>query len=192
MSEEEEARRASDEAMALYSRVLEVYADLPAPYRGTLGDLARAELFEMKNLVVGKIAPEIQGKDIKGETFRLSDYRGKVVLLTFSGNWCGPCRAMYPQERALVNRLRDKPFALLTVNTDESVASLRESITAGEITWRCWCDGGPDGPITTRWGVENFPTLYLIDQKGVIRRKGYIRGDDLDNAVDELLGKGRQ
>ena len=189
---EEEAQKARGEATALYSRVLEDYADLPSTYRGTLGNLARAELFEMKNLVVGKIAPEIEGKDIKGETFRLSDYRSKVVLLTFSGNWCGPCRAMYSQERALVKRLRDKPFALLSVNTDESVAILEKSITASEITWRCWCDGGLDGPITTRWGVENFPTLYLIDQKGVIRKRGYIRGDDLDNAIDELLGKGQQ
>ena len=97
---------------------------------------------------------------------------------------------MYPRKRALVNRLRDRPFALLSVNTDENDSTLKKSIREGEITWRCWWDRGPDGPITTRWGVENFPTLYLIDQKGVIRQKGYIRGDELDNAVDELLAKG--
>jgi peroxiredoxin len=186
---EKEAERASQEAMALYRRVLEAYADLPAPYRGTLGVLAQAELFEMTSLVVGKVAPEIEGKDIKGDAFRLTDYRGKVVLLTFSGNWCGPCRAMYQQERALTERLRDRPFALLSVNTDTNVKTLETSIASGEITWRCWCDGGTDGPITTRWGVETFPTLYLIDQKGVIQKKGYVKGDELERAVDELLAK---
>ena len=97
---------------------------------------------------------------------------------------------MYPRKRALVNRLRDRPFALLSVNTDENDSTLKKSIREGEITGRCWWDRGPDELITTRWGVENFPTLHLIDQKGVLRQKGYIRGDELDNAVDELLAKG--
>ncbi|MGC8643134.1 MAG: TlpA family protein disulfide reductase [Isosphaeraceae bacterium] len=130
------------------------------------------------------------GRGATTSGFRLSDDRGKVVVLTFSGNWCGPGRAMYPRERALVNRLRDRPFALLSVNTDENDSTLKKSIREGEITWRCWWDRGPDEPITTRWGVENFPTLYLIDQKGVLRQQGYVRGDELDNAVDELLAKG--
>ena len=54
---------------------------------------------------MGKVAPEIAGKDHEGNSFALSDSRGKVVVLTFSGNWCGPCVAMYPQERALVAKL---------------------------------------------------------------------------------------
>jgi len=67
-----------------------------------LGTIASGELFARRNLAVGKVAPGVEGTDHEGKTFRLSDLRGKVVVLTFSGNWCGPCVAMYPHERELV------------------------------------------------------------------------------------------
>ncbi len=56
-------------------------------YRGKLGDLARAKLHEMRDLAIGAIAPEIAGSDVEGVAFKLGDYRGKVVLLDFWGNW---------------------------------------------------------------------------------------------------------
>ncbi len=62
----------------------------------TFGALAEAALFELRNLAVGKPAPDIEGEDASGGRFKLSDYRGKVIVLSFSGNWCGPCREMYP------------------------------------------------------------------------------------------------
>ena len=155
----------------------------------TYGALAEAALFELRNLAVGKPAPEIEGEDVDGRRFKLSDHRGKVIVLTFSGNWCGPCREMYPRERALAARLKDRPFALLSVNTDPDRETLRKSIREGEITWPCWFDGGQDGPITSRWNVLSFPTVFVIDAKGVIREIG-LRGDELERAVERLLGEG--
>ncbi len=156
----------------------------------TLGELAAVDLDEIRNLAVGKVAPEIEGRDQDGKPFKLSDYRGRVVVLTFSGNWCNPCRAMYPAERALVERLKDKPFALLSVNTDESVETLRRSIEMGEITWRCWWDG-PDRPICSRWNIRSFPTVTIIDQQGVIRHRN-INHLELEQAVEVLMEKTSQ
>lgn len=62
------------------------YADVKSG-RGTLADAAKAELFELRNLAIGKVAPDITGKDADGVEFKLSDYRGKVVVLDFWGEW---------------------------------------------------------------------------------------------------------
>jgi hypothetical protein len=77
------------EADRLFALVSEEYADCPAARRGkgTLGELADAELFELRSLAIGKTAPDIEGEDIDGKKFKLSDYRGKVVVIDFWGHW---------------------------------------------------------------------------------------------------------
>jgi hypothetical protein len=93
---------------------------------------------------------------------------------------------MYPEERALLAKLKDRPFALLSVNTDTEVKTLEQAIAAGKITWRCWWDGGTDGPITTRWGVTKCPTIFILDRWGVIRFKNLL-SEELEQAVATLL-----
>ncbi len=175
------------EAERLLERTIAEFGDLRSP-RGAqpLAEIARSSLHELRNLSLGRIALEIDGKDVDGVAFKLSDYRGKIVVLTFSGNWCGPCRGMYPDERGLVKRLEDKPFALLSVDTDADRETLRKSIKEGEITWRCWFDGGLEGPICKTWNVTSFPTVYVLDATGAIRFKN-VRGPSLDDAVMTLL-----
>jgi hypothetical protein len=81
----EKLRRESEE---LYQRAADKYGDVKAAFSGhTLRSLAEGALFELRYLQVGKVAPEIEGEDIDGQKFRLSDYRGKVVVLDFWGNW---------------------------------------------------------------------------------------------------------
>jgi len=74
------------EAEGLFERVTKDFADVKQSDR-PLGQAAEAELFEIRHLSVGKAAPEIEGEDVDGQKFKLSDYRGKVVLLDFWGNW---------------------------------------------------------------------------------------------------------
>jgi thiol-disulfide isomerase/thioredoxin len=176
------------EAVAMYERVIAEFADVNDWWydKRTIGAIADGELFSRRNLSLGKQAPEIFGTDHQGRPFALSDYRGKVLVLTFSANWCGPCRAMYPQERELVAKLKHKPFAIVSVNTDETVETLKKSVASGEITWRCWYDGGKAGPITTRWGVWSIPMNFVLDKAGVIRFKD-VRDQELERAVAALL-----
>ena len=70
----------------LFELVVEQYADVKH-YRGTLADASRGDLFEIRNLAIGKVAPEIEGEDVDGKKFKLSDYRGKVVVIDFWGDW---------------------------------------------------------------------------------------------------------
>jgi hypothetical protein len=98
---------------------------------------------------------------------------------------------MYPHERSLVKRLADKPFALLGINSDADRAKLKEAMRTENITWRSWWDGGnpegpTDGPIANAWNIGSWPTIYVLDHKGVIRFKD-VRGEAMDKAVDQLL-----
>lgn len=178
------------ESEQLFEKVIEDYADLRTQSGDPLGTRAKGELFEARKLSVGKVAPEIEGQDVDGVRFKLSDYRGRVVLLTFSGTWCGPCRAMYPQERSLVERLKDKPFAVVSFNAEEDAESLRKVIQSREITWRCWYGLGPNGagsdPVCMQMGINSFPSVFVLDPDGVIRYKD-VHGDKLEAAVDKLL-----
>jgi hypothetical protein len=94
---------------------------------------------------------------------------------------------MYPHERSLVKRLEGEPFAILGINSDSGRKGLKEVLQKEQITWRSWWDGGTtEGPIATRWNVTGWPTIYVLDDRGVIRYKN-VRGDELDKAVDVLL-----
>ena len=77
---------------------------------------------------------------------------------------------MYPHERSLVKRLAGKPFALLGVNTDEDRAELKKVLDKKNLSWRNWWDGGSiDGSIATKWQIDNWPTIYVLDARGFIR-----------------------
>jgi hypothetical protein len=95
---------------------------------------------------------------------------------------------MYPHERSLVKRMEGKPFALLGINSDVKKDELKEVMQKEEITWRSWWNGpkGTRGPLSSGWNVHSWPTIYLLDAKGVIRYKN-IRGEKLDEAVVALL-----
>jgi len=79
-------RKSADEADKLFTQAIEKYGDVKR-YRGTLADAAKGELFELHNLAIGKVAPEIEGQDVEGKSFKLSDYRGKVTVIDFWGDW---------------------------------------------------------------------------------------------------------
>jgi peroxiredoxin len=141
-------------------------------------------------LTVGKTVPEISGRDLDGAEFRLSDYRGKVVALIFSGEWCGICRTQYPYERLLLELYKNWPFAILGVDSDADRDSTRKAMTDRGLTYRAWWDGYlPDstgGPIATEWDVTGWPTVYVIDPAGVIRFVD-LRQEDLLKGVRQLL-----
>ena len=96
---------------------------------------------------------------------------------------------MYPHERSLVKRLNGKPFALIGVNSDRDREKTKQVIKDKGLTWRSfWNGGSTQGPISTKWNVRAWPTIYVLDENGVIRFKN-VRGEAMDKAVDTLLAK---
>ena len=91
-----------------------------------------------------------------------------------------------------MKRLSDEPFALLGINSDADRGALKKTLKRENINWRSWWDlGSINGPIQTHWQVAQRPTIYVLDVKGVIRFKD-LTGDELDKAIDSLLGEQRE
>ena len=138
---------------------------------------------------VNNQALELTGTDTSGQPLKLSDYRGKVVLLDFgSHRACGVCRAFYPELRTLVERFKQKPFALISVNSLDDLEELKGLVRDREMTWRVVWDGDAmEGPIFSQWMIRGMPTFYLLDHNGVIRNKGFIQADELAATIEMLL-----
>ncbi len=162
------------------------YADAPylldAAYIETIGAEAARQLVELRTLRVGLPAPEIADEDLDGARFKLSDYRGKVVLLVFWGTWCGPCMAAVPRERALVEKFQGRPFAIVGVNSDSNKDRARRAIAQEHMTWRSFWNGD-DNHISKAWNVKGWPTVYLIDHRGVIRQRLFVQDEKIDEIV---------
>jgi peroxiredoxin len=168
------------EAEAILKRVKADYGDVRNLYgmvlqEETLAAVADRERIELLALAIGQTAPEIKGEDIDGKPMKLSEFRGKVVLLDFgSHEHCGGCRLVYPRLKTIIEQYKGRPFVIVGVNNNDKREALKEVVARGDITWRCWWDGdktdGP-GPITSRWNVAGYPTFIILDHCGVIRYK---------------------
>jgi thiol-disulfide isomerase/thioredoxin len=139
------------------------------------------------------MAPEIVGVDTDGWPMRLSEYRGKVVLLSFWATWCGPCMRLIPHERELAERLDGKLFAIVGVNGDTDEKAPMAAVAAHNITWRSFRNIRTNQPaIEEEWRVQGWPELYLIDQEGVVRERWLDWDeqtlDEINKAIDHVLG----
>jgi thiol-disulfide isomerase/thioredoxin len=157
--------------------------------------LAKAVAAEVVSLRIGpgSPAPDIEGTDLDGKKVKLSSYRGKVVLFDFWATWCGPCVAMIPHERELVSKMAGKPFVLLSVSVDEDKAAVTDFQSKEKMPWAHWWDGAK-GPVAKMYKVRAYPTLFMIDAKGIVRKKwiGAPKSEELDKLVEELIAEAQK
>ena len=93
---------------------------------------------------------------------------------------------MIPHERSLVQRLQGRPFVMLGVDTDAEVSDYRKGFAKKPTSWRNWLDGS-GGPISTRWAIQAYPDVYLLDANGVIRSHQCTDEKQLDADIETLL-----
>ncbi len=173
---------------------------LPVPT--TMGKVAKALLDSMdavdiRRLAVGQTAPEVDVTDSTGKPLKLSALRGKVVLISFGGQYCVPCKAMIPHKRDLLARMKDRPFALFGLDRSESyqVAQLQAFLKKENVTWpvaAALSDSGRD--YFSTWKVHAIPVFYLIDDQGAIRQRfdGYTEPRVFNDAVERLVKEAEQ
>jgi hypothetical protein len=96
---------------------------------------------------------------------------------------------MYPHERSLVKKMEGKPFVLLGVNSDGDKDKLKKTLEEEQITWRSFWDQSTGGPIAKSWNIHGWPSLFVIDEKGVIRHKwvGSPGEQVLDESIEKLV-----
>src|SRR5258708_7836638 len=135
-----------------------------------------------------KAAPEFELKDADGKTVRLSDYKGKVVLLDFWATWCGPCKIEIPWFIALERKYKDQGFAVIGVSMDEEGWTVvKPFISELAINYRVL--QGSDSTAQLYGGVEALPTTFLIDRDGKIAAThvGLAGKDDFEDGIKKLM-----
>ncbi len=205
------------EAASLYERVIKDFGDIPSPEpplnqtnapssparSTTLLEPAAIWLKELRLLGIGRPAPEIEGTDLDGKPMKLSEYRGKVVVLYFGGpvlpsdDKDNRAAAVTNAVQKVAERHANEPFALLGVATISPGPSAgREAYKVGlkarGLPARFWWDleqFGTPGPIQTAWNVRDQIDLFILDHNGVIRYKHVLPlpPNFLEKAVTALL-----
>jgi peroxiredoxin len=135
-----------------------------------------------------KSAPDFELKDANGHTVRLSDYRGKVVLLDFWATWCGPCKIEIPWFQEFERQNKDKGFAVLGVAMDEEGWDVVKPFAQYmNINYRLVI--GNDSIAEQFGGVDALPTTFLIDREGKIAavHVGLSGKRDFEDGIRELL-----
>jgi cytochrome c biogenesis protein CcmG/thiol:disulfide interchange protein DsbE len=133
-------------------------------------------------------APDFALKDADGKTVRLSDYRGKVVLLDFWATWCGPCKIEIPWFMEFERKYKDRGFAVIGISMDEDGWEAVRPFVAGlGVNYRMVI--GSDETATHYGGVEALPTTFLIDRDGKIAavHVGLASKGDFQNGIEQLL-----
>ena len=141
-------------------------------------------------LLPGMDAPDIELPDPEGKTRRLSDLRGKVVLIDFWASWCRPCRAENPNVVRLYGEYHPKGLEIFSVSLDNNRDAWLNAIKSDGLSWpnhvsdlRGWSSAG--GRL---YGISSIPATVLVDREGKIVARN-LRGKDLENKLKEIFDK---
>ena len=146
-----------------------------------VADLAKLELGELRRLSLGQPAPEIVGVDLEGLPMRLSEFRGRVIVLVFWWNKFSEAQEI----RKLAEMFPAESFSVVGVFGGRDLEAGRSEAEQRGMTWRSFWDSR-DGPIAKEWNVRGWPDVWVLDRQVVIRHRD-LRGPELRSAVERLL-----
>lgn len=137
----------------------------------------------------GNLAPNFELTDMEGNPVKLSDYRGKAVLLNFWASWCPPCRAEMPHMEKLYNKYKDENFDVLAVNltnTEKNSGDAEIFVKELGLTFKIPMD--VKGAVGSDYNIMAYPTSYFIDSDGVIREKvlGALNEEYMEKEIKKL------
>lgn len=136
---------------------------------------------------LGQPAPDFSLPALSGETIRLSDLKGQVVLVNLWATWCPPCKAEMPVINTFYEAHQEAGFTTLMVNMQEDGATVGDFIKANSFSFPVLLDG--QGELMNLYGVRGLPATFILDRNGQVRhiQSGAITEADLEAAVIPLL-----
>jgi len=151
--------------------------------------VATAGTYMLTSTVQENLAPNFTLVDLEGNTFTLSDFSGKVVVIDFMATWCGPCRQQIPQYSAIWENYKDQ-VVLISISIDplsdseQTLQSFKENFDAP------WIWARDTENISVVYEISSIPTTVIIDKQGIIRFKhvGITSSATLTQDIEQLLG----
>ena len=131
-------------------------------------------------------APDFNLKGEDGKHYRLSEYRGKVVVMNFWATWCPPCREEMPSMERLWEKVKDKNIVLLGINVGEDADTIFEFTGNYPVSFPLPMD--IDGKVIESYPVRGLPTTYIVNPQGMVTHRviGSREWDD-EEMIKQLL-----
>lgn len=193
----EDSKKAGIEVAALNGVLKEIWMSRKGSDEGFSEYVAALEAEGMKEIMekqktkmINEAAPDFSLIDLAGNTVRLSDYRGKVVVVDFWATWCGPCKASFPAVQKVVDRYSlDDNVKFLFIDTRETAADKRQNainfLEKTKYTFHVLLD--IDSKVNESFRVTGIPTKFVIDGKGKIRFNVVGVSGTTDEMIQELV-----
>ena len=116
--------------------------------------------------MVQALPVEIRLKDLTGRPVSLNDFRGKIVFLNFWTTWCYACRIEMPDMEKLHQKFKNKDFAMVSINIQESVSQVNQFFEDFKLTFTALLDS--DGEVGAHFMITAIPTTFILDKEGII------------------------
>ncbi|MBW3545870.1 MAG: TlpA family protein disulfide reductase, partial [Bacteroidetes bacterium] len=157
------------------------------PNSSYVADFAKG-VDQMRGTTIGQLAPDIVLPNPQGETKKLSELRGNIVMIDFWAAWCGPCRRENPNVVRLYNKYHDKGFEIYGVSLDRSKDDWIKAIEKDGLTWTQVSDLSYfNSEAAQTYGITSIPATVLLDKEGKIIARN-LRGQALEDKLEEIFG----